>query len=108
MSKRRANTESEAKAWKTAEERSKEKCTWLTKKERDENLAALKRMEDLMLCLNIKPDKPENPVKERKHPLLKEEKEIKHITDMIEKSGIKLSEINITDKEFYRYKSLWN
>ena len=54
MSKRRANTESEAKAWKTAEERSKEKCTWLTKKERDENLAALKRMEDLMLCLNIK------------------------------------------------------
>ena len=65
MSKR-ANTESEAKAWKTAEERSKEKCTWLTKEERDENLAALKRMEDLMLCLNIKPE-PKEP-KQRKHP----------------------------------------
>ena len=63
MSKRK---DSEAKAWKTAEERSKEKCTWLTKEERDENLAALKRMEDLMLCLNIKPD-PEEP-KQIKHP----------------------------------------
>ena len=30
----------------------------------------------------------------------KEKEEIKHITDMMEKSGIKLSEINITNKEF--------
>ena len=41
MSKRK---DSEAiKAWKTAEERSKDKCTWLTKEERDENLAALQK-----------------------------------------------------------------
>jgi hypothetical protein len=63
-----------------------------------------------MHLLDIKPDKPEEPVKstrsvkdttkQRKHPLLKEEKKIKHITDMIEKSGIKLSEINITNEEF--------
>jgi len=63
-----------------------------------------------MHLLDIKPDKPEEPVKstrsvkdttkQRKHPLLKQEKKIKHITDMIEKSGIKLSEINITNEEF--------
>ena len=52
--------------WKTAEERAKEKCTWLTKEQRDDNLAALKRMQDLMLCLNIKPDPEED--KQIKHP----------------------------------------
>ena len=88
----------------------KDMFSFQSKQERAENLAALKKLQDLMHLLDIKPDKPEEPVKptrsvkdttkQRKHPLLKEEKEIKDITDMIEKSGIKLSEINITNKEF--------
>tara|TARA_Y100000389_G_scaffold193650_1_gene222651 strand:+ start:86 stop:409 length:324 start_codon:yes stop_codon:yes gene_type:complete len=42
-------------AWKTAEERAKEKCTWVTKEEREENLAALERVEFMLKMLNLKP-----------------------------------------------------
>ena len=44
----------------------KDTCTWLTKEEREENLAALAKLQNWMKGLNINPTEPKKCVKNKK------------------------------------------